>query len=629
MKPGPQRALELLAPPSVAVGLLTLWHALLLAGGSAALAPDPSVLLPLAAVGGAVGWLAGGLLTPLILGLRRLHPAWRAGEPAQAGWAVAVGLSAAVMAATLAERLLGGLPLSSAALAGLTLAPALATGLAATLLPAPPPRLIRGLGVLSAVLAPALILGGLSLAPLPAPAPPPGPVDRDRPDLLLITVDTLRADRLGVYGHTGGLTPNLDALAARGTVADDAVSASPWTVPSVAAIFTGQGTPSHGAGLVSNPAQPMLRTGLDASHDTLTERLRAAGYDTQAYVSNAFLSPQMGFGQGFGELDNKLLVLGVTSALLELPLSRWALQRVDPRAVADFSARGVTDAALAWWAQGGERPRFLWVHYIDPHAPYQADPDAVVWLRPSQVIKPTHALQPHGGVVGERFLAVHDVRGGLLWLTQEDRALLTERYDDAVRYVDQHVGRLLEGVRADAPLIAMTSDHGEELWDHGGFEHGHAYYREITHVPLILQGPGVPAGNTIVETVGHVDLAPTLLDLLDLPPLPEAEGQSLMALDPARSRVLHAEGNLYDLPAALSVEGSLRYMLWADGREALFNAAMDPQERVDVSAQYPEITARLREATRPRLEATLGAGGGAVEVGVGAIGGLRVLGYVE
>ncbi|MCB9765129.1 MAG: sulfatase [Alphaproteobacteria bacterium] len=628
--------LDLGAPIALAAALLGLWHGAVLAGGMAAFIPSWAVLAPIAGLGTVVGFATGVLATPVVALARRFHRAWRSGDAAGASWGAALAWAGAVMAWMLADKLLGNMGAGTLAAAALRVGPALLAAWVGWVLPTPPRGVLRWGGVLAglgAVLVVPWTAARLSPPP-PASSVPAASPTAGAPDVILITVDTLRADRMGFYGHPGGLTPNLDALAAEGLRFDHGVTASPWTVPSLASIHTGLSTVRHGAGLPLDPSAPFLRTPLDGAHEALAERFAAAGYRTHAVVSNAFLSPAMGFDQGFQAFENPLLMVGAVGALLELPLTRVLLSVVPPEDVGDIRAQGITDRALAVLAEDASRPLFLWVHYADPHSPYLEDPTQLEWVRPLDLLEPPKALQPDGTVVGPRFSAIHDVRSGALWLTPADRARLETYYDRAVVYVDQEIGRLLDALRArpNPPVVVFTADHGEELWDHGGFEHGHAYWREVTRAPLVLWGPGVSPG-VVSAPVGHVDVFPTTLALagLDVPSVAGDDvGVTLPPLGPAPQGPRFAEGNLYDLPGALVVDGPWHLTLHANGQTSLYQVLEDPDEVQDRSWAEPDVTARLRAMAAPRLEATAGPSGGVgLELDVGSVEGLRALGYVE
>jgi len=257
------------------------------------------------------------------------------------------------------------------------------------------------------------------------------------PSVLLVTIDTLRADHVGAYGAKDVATPTLDALAARGVVFEEAMAAVPLTLPSHASILTGQYPPTHG---VRHNAVFVL----DDAIETLAERFQAEGFATGAVIASAVLDPEFGLTQGFDHYDADIPQDRATSAgFFERP------------------AAAVTDAALRWL--GAESGRFfLWVHYYDVHAAY----------RPPEPFATRFAALP---------------------------------YDGEAAYVDQEIGRLLGELdrsgRLASTLVAVTSDHGEGLDEHGEGSHSYFIYDSVLHVPLILAGPGVPAGRRVPRVV--------------------------------------------------------------------------------------------------------------------------------
>jgi arylsulfatase A-like enzyme/cytochrome c-type biogenesis protein CcmH/NrfG len=297
-----------------------------------------------------------------------------------------------------------------------------------------------------------------------APTPPPA----ERPNVLLLTIDTLRADRVGCYGQASASTPVLDTLAARGVRFETAIVHVPLTGPSHASILTGLGPLGHGfrenAGFVL-PGQ--VRSGV--------EDFREAGYGTAAFVSAFPLDRRFGFDRGFDVYDD------------HLPKGN------DPRRTpyVERFADATTDAALRWLeapADSAGRPFFLWVHYYDPHAPYEPPGDFAARFR-------------------------------------------TAPYDGEVAFADQQLGRLLRaleerGLLARTLVLAM-SDHGEGLGDHGEGTHGLFVYDSTLKVPLIVAGPGVAAARVAPTVARGIDVLPTLLDYAGLPLRSGIEGRSL------------------------------------------------------------------------------------------------------
>ncbi|MFH1463862.1 MAG: sulfatase-like hydrolase/transferase [Pseudomonadota bacterium] len=307
-------------------------------------------------------------------------------------------------------------------------------------------------------------LGGVLVGCAPAPPPPPSPA---RPSVVLVTLDTTRADRLGCYGYAAAETPNLDALAARGARFSRAYAAIPLTIPSHGSLFTGLWPPHHG---VRDNGDARL----DPEATTLAERLQAAGWRTGAATSAFVTQAHWGFGQGFDRYDDDL---GVASDQLS-----WRSER---------PAGEVIEAALA---QLDDRVTFLWVHLFEPHAPYQ----------PPEPFRTRHEGRP---------------------------------YDGEIAAADAALGRLLQRLPVDA-LVVVAGDHGEGLGEGGEQNHGLLLGDATLRVPLILAGPGV-APQVIDTPVSLVDVLPTLLGLLDLPPEPGLDGTDLFA--PAPRAGVYAE----------------------------------------------------------------------------------------
>ncbi len=310
-------------------------------------------------------------------------------------------------------------------------------------------------------------------------------------NLLLVTLDTTRADRLGSYGAADAATPNLDRLAERGLRFVDAVSPVPMTLPAHATVMTGLDPPAHAVRV--NGEAPLA-----AEHETLAEALAGAGYRTGAFVSSFVLDPRFGLGQGFGTYDATLEA--TRAAALEPQVER--------------GASSVTTAALGWLAERGEAEAgfFLWVHYFDPHDPYEPP-------------------EPFAS----RF---------------RDRP-----YDGEIAYVDSELGRLLDAVPPDT-LIVVAGDHGESLGEHGERYHSRTLYEGAVRVPLIVAlpdrghgGDGGAGGAVDGFVVTLSDLYPTLLDLLGVP-IDEAarrrlDGRSLVAAPAGDGRSRLAERTVY------------------------------------------------------------------------------------
>jgi len=644
-----ERERPLLVPWLTATSALAAFQALFLAWRFAPLGGGAETAIGVAKFGIVVGLVTAALLLPVMIALRRLHPGWKGGDRAGASAATALGLVAAVASWLVVDRWLAPFALPRWPSALLALGAGVACGLAVATLRLPRSWLRSGV-VAAPVLLAFLVLPGPSSSRAPASdgktaAPPPAAsASGSRPDVVLVTVDTLRADRVGAYRSLPSITPEIDRVFQEGVAFERVVTASPWTLPSVASIQTGLPTLAHGAGLPLGAGQTFRRSPLAPERTTLAERFAAAGYRTRAVVANGLAGASFGLAQGFGEFKSPLETAMGSSFMSDLPLPRLIVTLAPKTAWGDYRASGVTDTALRFLEEEGEAPLFLWVHYLDPHSPFQRDPD---WLDPGMLISMVEQKQPpvrpDGTVVGDVFVATDLVRNGTLWLGPADRRRLEEYYDGEVGYLDRHVGRLFSALRERRrPVVAaFTADHGEEFWDHGHFEHGHDFYGEITRAPLAFWGPGrVPEGRTVAELAGLVDVSPTLLDLAGLgPEAPKAadEGRSLVptwesdqaATGPPPPRF--SEGNLYDLPAALVEDGDWRFLLRANGVSELYGAFDDPGERHNVAFDHPERVRLYRALLEPRLDAILknGEGGDSLPISPETLQSLRALGYVK
>ncbi len=330
-----------------------------------------------------------------------------------------------------------------------------------------------------------------------------------RPDVLLITVDTLRADFVHAYGFSREITPNMDALAARGVLFETAIAASTATVPAHAAIMTSRYVREHSVGSLNGATRL-------AGVTTLAESFRTAGYDTAAFVSNVVLKARTGLDQGFDVYDD---VLPSAEANRGIYFERTA---------DDTAGR-----ALAWLAQPRDRPFFLWVHLQDPHGPYTppsdwADAVDEVPLRTDRELPVLRVNRGRGGIPG--YQALDGIRRAPRY---------AGLYAGEIAFTDHWVGELLAAVDGEDVVIALTADHGESLDEDGFFfQHGHTTTPEQARVPLILAAPGIAPRRTS-GVASHVDIAPTLLALAGLPELEAPSGISLVP-------VLRGEARLPD-----------------------------------------------------------------------------------
>jgi arylsulfatase A-like enzyme len=417
-------------------------------------------------------------------------------------------------------------------------------------------------------------------------------------NVLLITIDTLRADRVNGFGDHTGATPRLDRLASESVSFVNAISQSPWTLPSIASMLTGRTVGEHGAGGSMNSFNLLARAPLAPDAWTVAEGLRTCGYATQAIVTNPFLAMHYGIGKGFGGYRNVSIDSEAFLALNRTAAVRL-LRGIWPRLVAGDIGETVTAYSQSWLERHRAEKFFLWVHYLDPHAPY-GDP-RTLGNKSFRTDLLFDAITSNSDDIGPRFDAVARLRGGEIHLDARQRQQLVRLYDAGVRYDDEQVGRLLETLErlglAGNTIVIIASDHGEEFWEHGGVEHGHTLYDELIRVPLILRWPEVPRGRVVPNVVRLMDIAPTIVDLTACGQAPnQIEARSLKPLAlslPDDERLALSEGLLLaDEKKALRT-ARFKYIRSANGKEEVYDLLADPGELHDLAARQ-DLVAPLR-----------------------------------
>ena len=414
----------------------------------------------------------------------------------------------------------------------------------------------------------------------------PAPVAAFPQHVVVVTIDTLRADRLGCYGNREVATPNLDRLAREGAIAPDANVPTPITRPSHVSIFTGLYPAQHGI-------RDNISRALAPDVPTLAEAYKAAGFETAGFVSSIVLSRQSGLGRGFDTFSDQF-ELGPDAhdeaRFLDI------LEKRGDVAVAD---------AIAWLERHASARTFAWVHLYDPHAPYA----------PPEPYASRYADRPYDGEVA--------------WS------------DELVGRLDAALARL--GIR-DRTLVAVTADHGEALGEHGELVHGFFLYEATLRVPLLMRGPGIRPGTRIPVVARSVDLFPTLLELSGVPAPKNRRvlaGRSLAAAMRGGNRALD------EAPAfAESLTPRIHYG-WSDLRSVrdgrwkfvlaprpeLYDLARDPGERHDLAADEPARARALRAALEQQLrseESALSAGASRPgDVPLDLVERLGALGYVS
>ncbi|HPQ67997.1 MAG TPA: sulfatase [bacterium] len=407
-----------------------------------------------------------------------------------------------------------------------------------------------------------------------------GQASADAPNILLITIDTLRADRLEPYGATGLKTPAAAQLAREGAVYEHALAPSPWTGPSFATIHSGQYPSALRLTKVCT---------LYGSYPTLAEHLAAHGYRTEAVVTNPFLQAELAFDRGFNYYEHTgspRWLEPIQGSLIAKAIALWFYGGYD-----DYSAKVMTDRTIKRLPKLRDRRFFLWVHYMDVHMPYQSHEES----------KDDWEMGfGYEGPFKKMFWDFKAVRNGSLELTDADRKQIKHLYDQGVAFADKHILRLLkaldkQGLRENT-LVIYTSDHGEELFDHGGIEHGHTLFQELLHIPLLMRWPGrIAAGSRIAEPVSLIDLLPTFAHAAGTTPPENLPGLDILGELPA-DRTLYAENMLYGPQFKAMVKNNVKLAHDPTGLPRfLFDLAADPQERTNIIDDRPELVVELHD----------------------------------
>lgn len=428
------------------------------------------------------------------------------------------------------------------------------------------------------------------------------------PNVLFVTIDTLRADQLGCYGHPFVSTPALDGLAKQGARFALHTVQQPQTNPSHASMFTGMYPSSSGIRI-------HMVDKLPNNLDSMATLFQKAGYATAGLYSWMSFNPEYSnFQRGFqvyrnlasgpsalsSNADVKQVAAQVRTAEEYLAVPKTLIQATGYKQAVENDAKGradvTTDGAIAQLRAFGSSPFFLWVHYFDPHYPFQPPGSYASMYDPD-----------YTGPVTTNIQTVYDIEQGKLHPTDTDVKYLMALYQGEISFLDSQLSRLF-GALDDLGLtsntvVVVTGDHGEGFGEHadleenGNFFHPHSLYGTEQAVPLIVRYPGRITPGTVVSAPSQaVDLLPTLLDYAGLPIPAQVQGTSLVPLldgrDPGTTRVAYSAMPDY-------VFTSLTWQSWkiirnnAAGQFRLFNLATDPGERTDLSQAQPDVAARL------------------------------------
>lgn len=383
------------------------------------------------------------------------------------------------------------------------------------------------------------------------------------PNIVLVMVDTQRADHMSCYGYGRETTPVQDSLAASGTLFTNVQAQSSWTLPAIASIMTGLTPREHGAGRRGETIY-----GLAGSLPTIPGELHAAGYECIGYFNVYLLSSELGFHRGFDSFHCDPLGHGMAGATVDSCIA--ALARRDTN-----------------------RPFALFVHLFDPHDPYDP-PDG--W----------DTLYSATGSQGVTTWAEGFAAG---W---EDPLLLREHlvdmYDAEIAWTDNQLGRLFSYLRQggldSSTVVILTADHGEEFLEHNGTYHGKTMFQEVLEVPLIISGPGIPTGSTVEALVGQVDILPAILSLAGLPAPEACSGRDLMNLSTHTDAVIPSSNlNSGSVPTVVAVrQGSSKVITNLDtGSSIAFDLVSDPGEIAPVMPDSVLVEESFEYWAAPRL----------------------------
>jgi arylsulfatase A-like enzyme/4-amino-4-deoxy-L-arabinose transferase-like glycosyltransferase len=409
------------------------------------------------------------------------------------------------------------------------------------------------------------------------------------PNVLLISIDTLRADHLHCYGYARRTSPFIDSLAARGTLFERAISPTAWTLPGHASMLSGL-LPRHHGALFDN-----FRIAPEATW--LPEHLRARGYATHGIVNGPFVQEGFGFPRGFDSY----------TYVLKREWRQHQLQALDTLA-----------------AQGADRPFFLFVHYMSVHSPYRPPRRFDVFSRPYS-----------GPFTGDQEQMRKAARG-LIPVNEKDRDFLVDRYDGAILAVDARVRELSTQLRKmhvdENTIVIVTADHGEEFLDHGSLLHNKTLYEELIHVPLIVSGPGVPSRLRVKCLATLMDIAPTVAALTGAPALNRTDGRDLAPVwrgavcEPREIELFSSYPEGQQPIHGLSTQNGKLVHDLTSRKTSFFDLATDPLERMD---RQPSTEAARLETILRGLPPVTASSARAGNLNADTEAQLRELGYLD
>lgn len=386
----------------------------------------------------------------------------------------------------------------------------------------------------------------------------------ERPNIILISIDTLRADHLGCYGYKRPTSAFLDEFSSKSVLFEDVTAPAPWTLPSHGSMLTGY-YPSR-LGLTSHNSI----LGEDA--ETLAMLLSNRGFATGGVVNSLYLSKEYGFARGFEQF-------------------KYVPESHQPQG----AAGAIINLAKQWFDRHRDRQFFFFLHLYDVHSDYRSMPEYT-----------NRFAGKYSGKVNGSTAQLLAFREGQFPLDSNDREHLIDLYDAEICQLDEKLGVLFDYLRGlgvlDNSYVIITSDHGEEFLDHGGVLHGRTQYQELIHVPLLIAGPGIPKGRRIKNTASLVDVTPTVLGLVGAEHSGKSEGVDLSGLwksggGELPSRFIFSEADHNNV--ANDIKRAVRhgrFKLHFDRlteKVHLYDLQNDPEERIDIAEAQPQVVGLL------------------------------------
>ncbi|MCK5117355.1 MAG: sulfatase [Candidatus Aegiribacteria sp.] len=374
------------------------------------------------------------------------------------------------------------------------------------------------------------------------------------PDIVLILIDSARADHLSINGYHRETTPVQDSLASSGTIWTNVQGQSSWTLPAMASIMTGLSQRAHGAGYYNDTMY-----GIDVALPTIPLMIRrGAGYQTAAFYNSVFINEDFGFNQGFDHFD-----------------CQGARGKASLR-----NAEDTINDFLVWYDthRDSTKPLFSAIHFVDPHLPYSPPP-------PWDTLYSDPKSDDLFNIFWGRGNDVLDLNQNLVEMNPTQLEIMVGLYDGELAFTDSQIGRLLSELDARGTLhntvFVIVGDHGEEFLDHGGFGHGHTLYQEILDVPLIISGRSIPIGVND-EVVAQFDILPTILGIsgLDIPIW--VDGKDILSTESPRTSRFITSSNLVSATpdmAAIRLDDMVVMGNPVEGSPVLYDLSNDPAEQ--------------------------------------------------